>query len=184
MASFEDQVKNDYFEWLYNYGCKSRINSEISYKKLFMLLHDTDFEFYIRGDLSRAMDGIDLRYRFANSKRKRNAIDLIPILDDRPCSVLEMILALAIRCEETIMADTRYGDRTTQWFWNMLNTIGIGYMTDDRFDEKIANEKIYKFMERQYNPNGKGGLFYIPNCKEDLTNEEIWTQLCWYLEQF
>ena len=57
-------------------------------------------------------------------------------------------------------------------------------MNDKNYDEKIANNIIYNFLERQYKPNGKGGLFYIRNCEEDLRNVSIWTQLCWYLDNF
>ena len=180
MSTYEDQIKNDYFNWLYNYVCKGRINNSISYKKLFMLLHDIEFTFYIYNDLERARDGVDLRYRFAMLIDDESILDIL----DEPCSVLEMILALAIRCETTIMDDTRYGDRTSQWFWNMLTNLGIGYMTDDRFDGKVAAEKIYDFLEKRYEPNGKGGLFYIRDCKEDLRDVEIWTQLCWYLDNY
>ena len=95
-----------------------------------------------------------------------------------------MILALAIRCEETIMDNPDYGDRTGQWFWGMLSNLGLARMTDDVFNEKIAIARIYDFMERRYEPDGRGGLFYIRNCPEDLRNVEIWTQLCWYLDNF
>lgn len=180
MAPFEIQVKDKYFEWLYNYVCKGRINNSISYKNLFKLLHDTEFTFLIRDDLSRARDGVDLRYRFAILMDDEQVMNIL----DGPCSILEMMVALAIRCEETIMDDTRYGDRTSQWFWDMLRNIGLSYMTDDRFDEKVATEKIFRFLERRYEPNGKGGLFYIRDCKEDLREVEIFMQLCWYLENF
>lgn len=180
MISYEDQIKNEYFEWLYNYACKGRINDKISYRKLLMLMHDITFDFYIRNDMRRAIDGTDLRYRFAAVKHYDN---IGAILDD-PCSVLEMILALAIRIEENIMCDPAYGDRTGQWFWDMLSNIGLGRMTDDIFNEKVASQKLYNFMERQYSPDGKGGLFYIQNCDQDLANVPIWTQACWYLDKF
>lgn len=48
MTTFEDQIKNRYFEWLYNYVCRGRANNNISYKKLFNLLYETEFTFYIR----------------------------------------------------------------------------------------------------------------------------------------
>ena len=180
MTTYRNQIKDRYFDWLYNYVCKGRVNSRISYRKLFTLLHNIDFDFYIHNDVNRAMDGIDLRNRFAAVIHDEDVTD---VLDD-PCSVLEMILALAIRCEETIMDDPRYGDRTSQWFWDMLNNLGIGRMTDDIFDAKYVTKKIYIFMERQYDSNGKGGLFYIPGCKYDLRSVEIWSQLCWYLDNF
>lgn len=179
MTTFEDQIRNQYFEWLYNYVCRGRANS-ISYRKLFTLLHETEFTFYIRDDFNRARDGIDLRYRFENVVKDSRVID---ILDD-PCSVLEMMIALAIRIEETMMDDPRYGDRTNQWFWLMMSNLGLKYMTDDIFDEVKANDIIYTFLERQYSPDGKGGLFYIRNCEEDLTQIEIGTQVNWYLNKF
>ena len=108
---------------------------------------------------------------------------VIDILDD-PCSVLEMMIALAIRIEETMMDDPRYGDRTNQWFWLMMSNLGLKYMTDDVFDKVKANDIIYTFLERQYSPDGKGGLFYIRNCEEDLTQIEIGTQVNWYLNKF
>lgn len=178
--TYKDQIENEYFEWLYNYACKGKISERISYRKLFMLLHDIDFDFYIREDVNRAVDGIDLRNRFATIKGDPEISD---ILDDS-CSVLEMILALAIRCEETIMDNPEYGDRTGQWFWGMLSNLGLARMTDDVFNKKIATARIYDFMERRYEPDGRGGLFYIRNCPEDLRNIEIWTQLCWYLDNF
>ena len=176
----EDQVKNNYFNWLYNYACKGRIGNNISYKKLFKALYDTEFRYYLLRDSNRAADGVDLRYRYSISVNDERVLDIL----DEPCSVLEMILALAIRCEETIMDDTRYGDRTGQWFWNMLSNLGISYMIDEKFDEPIFNKIIYDFMVRRYSRDGRGGLFYIPNCSEDLRDVEIWTQLCWYLNNF
>ena len=39
------------------------------------------------------------------------------------CSVLEMMVALAICCEETYMDNPNIGNRTGQWFWNMVKNI-------------------------------------------------------------
>lgn len=180
MNLYEVQVVNDYFEWLYNYVCKGRVNNKVSYRKLFMFLHSKEFIYYIRNDVNRARDGADLRYRFAMLKDDEHLLKFL----EGPCSVLEMMVALAIRCEETIMDDTNYGDRTGQWFWNMLSNLGISFMTDDRFDYDFAEEKIFNFLERRYDPDGKGGLFYIKGCEDDLRDIEIWTQLCWYLDKF
>lgn len=180
MSTRVNEIKDRYFEWLYNYVCKGKVNNKISYRKLFRLLHDIDFDFYIYDDVNRAMDGVDLRNRFAAEIRDESASD---VLDDS-CSVLEMLIALAIKCEETIMDDPRYGDRTSQWFWGMLSNLGLNRMTDDIFNEQYATAKIYTFLERQYQPDGRGGLFYIRGCKEDLRTVEIWTQLCWYLNDF
>lgn len=180
MTSFENQVKNEYFEWLYNYVCKGRVNNTISYRKLLMTLHDIEFTFFVRNDINRAEDGIDLRYRFNTIMGYDDVSDIL----DGPCTVLEMMIALAIRCEETIMDNTGYGDRTGQWFWDMMSNLGIGRMTDDIFDKDFVKEKINDFLNRRYQPDGKGGLFYIKGCDDDLREIEIWIQLLWYLDNF
>lgn len=186
--SFEDQIRDEYFTWLYDYVCYGRAHSAISYKKLFMLLHDTEFVYVNYNDKNRAQDGIDLRYRFAMSKYDEpgTPVDVYTVTSilEGPCSVLEMMVALAIRCEETIMDDTRYGNRTGQWFWEMINNLDIGNMFDERFNRKIVEEKIQTFLARDYEPDGRGGLFYIKDCQDDLRNVEIWMQLLWYLYKF
>lgn len=177
---FQKGIEGEYFEWLYDYVCKGRTHSKVSYRLLFECLHRIEFTFSIHKDVNRARDGVDLRYRFAMLKDDEYIVDIL----DGPCSVLEMMVALAIRCEETIMDNTGYGDRTGQWFWDMMFNLGIGFMTDDIFDERVVEDKIYTFLERRYEPDGKGGLFHIKGCMDDLREFEIWTQLCWYLDKF
>ena len=177
----KNYIKNEYFEWLYEYVCGERFSKTISYRKLLMRLHDTKFRYTIPMDSNREEDGVDLRWRFAsryeNPKDQNYVMDCLIGL----CSVLEMMVALAIRCEENIMDDPNVGDRTGQWFWGMIRSLGLGDMTDDRFDRKFVDETIERFLNRDYEPNGKGGLFTIKNCKKDLRTVEIWYQLCWYL---
>ena len=96
--------------------------------------------------------------------------------------MLEMMLALAIRCEETIMDDPSKGDRTRQWFWGMINNLGLGAMTDNVFDRKEVKYIVDNFLNHKYERNGKGGLFTVRNIKRDLRRVDIWCQLCWYLD--
>lgn len=173
-------ISNDYFEWLYELVCKKRYAKEISYRKLLMFLHSTVFIYSISMDSNRADDGINLRYRFAHDKYISTS--LVESYLNEPCSVLEMMIALAIRCEETIMDDPSIGDRTSQWFWEMISNLGLRAMTDENFDKKYVQDVIYRFLHRDYEPNGKGGLFTIRNCDTDLRDVEIWIQLCWYLD--
>lgn len=172
-------VENEYFNWLYKKACGNRYPEQISYKKLLMYLHSKIFRYHILKDRNRAEDGISLRRRFTYDC---DTIEDADLYLTEPCSVLEMMLALAIRCEESIMDDFERRDRTTQWFWCMVTNLGIGSMTDDRFDKKLVNDAIERFLDGDYAPDGKGGLFYIRNCDTDLRYVEIWTQLLWYLD--
>ena len=177
-----NEIKNEYFNWMCELVCGDRYAVTISYRKLLMRLHDTEFTYLIERDSNRANDGMQLRYRFAISQGYKNSSDAIVNLLDGPCSVLEMMLALAIRCEETIMDDPNYGDRTAQWFWGMIGSLGLRCMTDEHFDEKYVESVVFRFLDRKYCSNGEGGLFIIDDPPRDLRDVEIWNQLSWYLD--
>lgn len=174
----KDYINNEYFEWMYNIICGGRFAKSISYRKVLMKLHDTEFKHPARKDRGRDSDGIKLRYRFPY---EQYGIEDIERYISGPCSMLEMMLALAIHCEESIMDNPAYGDRTAQWFWIMMNSLGLGSMADDLYDRDEVEFIIKRFLRREYEPNGRGGLFTIRHCKDDLRNVEIWTQMCWYL---
>ena len=175
--TLKDKIANEYFDWMFHLACNKRYSNTISYRKLFTHLHNTEFIFTIQRDVNRALDGIDLRHRFATAQ---NCEDLIEYLDG-PCSVLEMMIALSIRCEETIMDDPVIGDRTGQWFWNMITNLGLGAMIDSKYDKEEVDYILARFLNREYEPNGKGGLFTVRHCEDDLRTVEIWYQMCWYL---
>lgn len=175
-------LKKEYFEWLCEVACEERrLNPYISFIKLLTHLHDTEFTYLIRRDGNRAKDGMDLRYRFAVDCYPDDVDSVLDILGG-PCSILEMMVALAIRCEETITDDPAYGGRQGQIFWSMIVSLGLGSMLDTRYDEIYVNDVITTFLNRDYQPNGKGGLFTINNCDVDLRGAEIWHQMCWYLD--
>lgn len=167
-------IINAYFDWM----CK-KIDvdgTKANFSRLLSHLHNTEFIFSIPRDANRAEDGLGLRYRFAYET------GLPETQLEGPCSVLEMMVALVIRCEETIMDDPLVGDRTGQWFWGMIVNLGLGFMDNARFDVDFVNEVVTRFLYRRYEPNGRGGLFTIKDCPYDLREVEIWYQLNWYLD--
>lgn len=175
------ELQCDYFDWMYGLVCDTEHPTNLSYRKLLNFLHNMDFTYQIVMDSNRFEDGIELRYRYGYENNQDSPI-VSRNLDDRPCSVLEMLIALSIRLEEHIMDDPEIGDRTGQWFWNMLTNLGLGSMDDRKFNENYVEGIILRFLDREYEPNGKGGLFTIENCRYDLRTVEIWYQACWYLD--
>lgn len=176
-----DDILNAYFNWLYSAVCGDRRSRPVSFRRLMIKLHDTDFKYFVSRDENKAIDGMDLRYRFAVMSGYDHSSDVIVDILSGPCSVLEMMVALAIHCEEDIMDDPSYGDRTGQWFWNMIVNLGLGSMTDYNFDEEYIDEVLERFLNREYAPDGRGGLFTIRGCDADLRTVEIEYQLLWYL---
>lgn len=177
-----DDIHNEYFDWLYDWVCADNCVQGTSFRKLLACLHNIEFIFSISRDSNRAGDGMDLRRRFALEHRRDFDIITEYLDDGSPCSVLEMMVALAIRCEEQIMDDPAYGNRTSQWFWEMMINLGLGGMYDTNFDRDYVERVIYRFLNRDYEPDGRGGLFRIKYCDRDLRDVEIWYQLCWYLD--
>lgn len=176
-----DELNNSYFEWMYRLISDERCPKRVTYHKLLRYLHDTDFAYTIPMDGNRAEDGIDLRYRFGYENSYEDRI-IAACLDYRPCSILEMMVALAIRCEEHIMDDPDIGNRTGQWFWSMISNLGLKHMSDEKFDSEYVDSVISKFLNREYRRNGEGGLFKVENSRRDLRSAEIWYQMCWYLD--
>jgi len=178
----KDELINEYFNWIYRLVCDGKHIGRLSYRKLLACLHGIDFTYTVDMDGNREADGADLRYRFGYEQKYPDPL-IAAYLDDRPCSVLEMMVALAIRCEEHIMGDADIGDRTGQWFWDMLVNLGLNGMNDKKFDREYTESVISRFLNREYGKDGKGGLFTIENCKHDLRDVEIWYQMCWHLAE-
>ena len=176
----QNELKNLYFEWIYQLISTGGAAKRYSYRKLLKRLHETEFTFTNMMDTNREEDGENLRYRFAYEKSYDHRM-IADMIDTRPCSVLEMMAALALRCEENIMDDPETGSRIGEWFYGMIFSLGLSSMYDANFDREKVDGIVQRFLNRDYEPNGRGGLFTIENCKEDLRNVEIWCQMCWYL---
>lgn len=173
-----DDIANAYFDWLFDLVCEEDEYSEyISYRKLLMHLHTIEFTYVIPMDENRAADGQTLRYRFAHHYLGNDSVE--DCLEG-PCSIFEMMVALANRCEVEI-EDPEYGNRTGQWFWGMITNLGLGSMTDNRFDRAYVDKVIQRFLNREYERDGRGGLFRVRNPDRDLRDMEIFHQLCRYL---
>lgn len=176
----ELELCREYFDWMCQLVRHKQYNRRLSYNKLLNHLHNIDFQYILPMDGNRAEDGIDLRYRFGYEKEYEDSI-IASYLDSRPCSVLEMLIALAFRCEEHIMDDPDAGNRMGQWFWGMIVNLGLESMSDSQFNAAYVDDVVFRFMERKYKRNGEGGLFTIDRCKYDMRTVEIWYQLNWYL---
>ena len=177
----QHELVNDYFEWMYRLVCGEGGQS-LSFRKLLMRLYDLDYQYTLPMDENRWTDGVQLRYRYG---REHNIPDYVIAseLDTRPCSMLEMMLALSLRCEETIMTDNHFGNRTGQWFWNMIFSLGLGGETDRNFRASHVDAVVDRFNNRRYSPNGEGGLFRVNDRGINLLNMDIWYQMQAYINE-
>lgn len=178
----ERRLNYKYLDWMYDSMCNEKYSKKNTYRMLFEHLYEREFYYLIPMDSNRAEDGVDLRYQFGRKFGYSDPV-IAEFLDKRPCSVLEMMIALAFRCENQIMDNPDLGDRTGQWFWEMIVNLGLGHMNDSNFDRVYTDEIIDIFLERGYSRDGNGGLFKIENTKKDMRTIEIWYQMCCYLSE-
>lgn len=176
----DENMRRKYFEWLCGFVKPFVLNR--SYRFLMLHLFRTDFYAVIPMDENRASDGIELRYRFGREKRIRMS-DIANVLDVKDCSVLEMMVALSLRCEEQIVDEPDVGDRTRKLFWSMINNLGLNRMDDESYDSFEVEDRLDIFLNREYKPDGTGGLFKLRRTRHDLRNVEIWYQMMWYLSE-
>jgi len=174
-----------YFDWLCRFICDNQclyLHNGKNYSELLMFLHDIEFTYSLRLDENRYVDGIDFRRRFARDHYD-TCWDAEEEFKDIPCSVLEMMTALVVRCEEHIMCDSQYGDRTPLWFWSMINYLGLIDMYDGNFSENYAWYAVSTMLNRTYEYNGRGGLFVLRNPRMDMREADIWHQINWWFTE-
>ena len=168
-------VYNNFFTWIVE------IVDGYEYTDLLKIMFETEFYPVLPEDENRLIDGRDLIYRFGSDCN-------IPrhILDNKLgdyCSVLEMMVGLSIRIEETIMEDADFGNRTSMWFWIMVKSLGLYDMKDGNVDARHVKSVLETFLNRGYEPNGAGGLFTVIDANKDLRQVEIWYQMCMFFEK-
>ena len=181
------QINSLYFKWLCGLVCGETLETRRhDFKSLLHKLHNIPFTYsrMFSMDANREEDGTDLRYRFSYENNYDYRIVAVCI-DNKPCSVLEMMVALALRCEEQIMSDHECGNRTGLWFWKMIDNLGLDKMDEKHYDESLVEETVDIFLNREYERNGHGGnIFVVEDDACNLKAMEIWYQMNVYLRRY
>lgn len=167
-------ILNDYFDWLYFMVVGDPVNNH--YRRLLEMLHSMEFKYFVDYDENRAFDGMNLRWYYVDDGGDDKILRW-----KEPCTVLEMLIALAMNMDKTV-GDTEGELDIRHWFWMMLDNLDLAWMTDDKYDKTYIYGRVAMFLDRRYEPNGDGNIIYIPDCEEDLREVEIWWQMCWYLD--
>ncbi len=177
---------HNYYIWLLD---KIRIREHNENRMMCEYLFDYPFRWSVENDSNRAKDGILLREQFEEetgwpiSEYKEIGLNV-------PCSVLEMLIALAQAIENNIMYDPDFGDRTHMWFWIMVDNLGLTKATDDeiefgsRFGVPYMDYILDNWLERRFESDGFGSLFPLNGEKCDQRNQEIWYQSLAYFGRF
>ena len=178
---YANVLVDDYYIWLLDLIDNDKYDVN-DYTDVLDKLFRTEFYDLVDNDSNRIEDGFDLRNDFSEEIGEH----LYFVMDELPdfCSVLEMMIALARRMETDICYDENYGDRSAQWFWMMMENLGLIYQDNDHYDEDEVSEILDNFLERHYSKTGQGGLFSVKNGQIDMREIEIWYQMNYFLDEF
>lgn len=164
-----------YFNWMYSLAIGK---SRRFYRSLLLYLDSRTFTWSMRMDVNREKDGLNLRKRFVEEEG-----GTFTKPEGTPCSVLEMMVALCVRCEEQIMSNPDLGNRVPVWFMEMLRSMEIDDMVETYFDEIVAEEAVNRMLDREYDRDGHGGLFTCEESSKDMRRLEIWYQAMEYFNE-
>lgn len=166
--------ERDYLNWIID-----NVDVEYRYRNLLTVLHNIPFKWDVPLDRNRALDGIRLRKIFAKDFGGTEKD-----LDIGGCTVLEMLFALALEMENSLLQSAEFGDRTADWFWVMIYNLELGGFDDDHWtsgDDKIVRDRIELWLSKGYDSDGFGGLFPIRNPTVDQRTIDIWRQVNAYV---
>ena len=156
----------EYYDWLCD---MVDIQSHKNYSMLLSYLFDKEFFWTVKNDVNRAEDGKNLRHIFISETEFDDDLWV-----DEPCSVLEMLIALARRTSIDIMPDLEMD--ISYWFWQFLDNINALKMSNFSFEVS----KICEICDNLMQKSGKNELF----CVKKITQREKKVTEFWYLLQF
>lgn len=154
---------NTYITWLYDYmhvcdhpGCAYILDILLSVPYRYSLILDRNTEFY----------ALDLRRQFSEASGE-NAV-----FDEAGCTLLEALIAIAQRIQWNVFWDPDE-DRAYQWFWVMIDNLGLEQAHDPDQIIAICN----RLLDRTYSPDGQGALCgFLPDCHTDIREVPFYAQ--------
>lgn len=158
-------LENDYLDWIID-----ELNLINPKKTLMAGLNRVEFLWVIDNDRRRASDGIAFRERFPLFHKLSNKDQI------SPCTVLEMLAALAIRMDKEWIGNARK-NRAFIPFQDMVRNLGL---TSNRWTGKYFND-VNAWMLRRFSPDGLGSIFPLRHPDGDQTEKEIWMQMIRYI---
>ena len=174
MEGHELAVVNRYYIWLLD---KVNFDKHQDMSKLLQYLHNKEYTWDIWTDEDRAEDGFALRRLF---EKETDYLDYSPL--EKPCSVLEMLVAFADRIDKDVM-DEEYG--LPYWFWIMIENLGLIECTDEVFEAKKVNSVLDNWLNGLTKNDFKSGIFTVKSGKKSEDSTDEWFRMQkWIAERY
>lgn len=147
-----------------------------NYTELLNRLWETPFTCRNDRDVNRIADGKWLRYEYAYQTGLPYSIVEESSLSVKQCSILEMMVALAKKMEDSLL-DNWIEKRIHVWFWRMIGSLGLESYTDWHWRVDEVDYILDNFLNLRYSADGQGSLFTIYEIGYDARAHEIWEQM-------
>ena len=173
-----------YYDWLTD---EIDIDDKVNlYEHLLEYLFNTDFVWLksIPLDENRAIDGVDLRKKYAKMLGQNDGNLLLNLMENKPCSLLEMFVAFADRMTQLVNTLSK-----ESFFWMFIDNLGLGWATEYDFDIDIVAEILNDFMFGTVQEKKKKGHENPPvlfPCREvyNNLNSDLFLQANLYLKSY
>ena len=143
-------------------------------------------------DVNRASDALEFRKWFIMKYPgwPKDAIRDMAYMEGQP-SVLEVLIGIANRIwfvEYGLRKDIPEGSQffNTKVTWELIGNLKLD-ISDHAWtdaDDVDAWFKVNRWLDRSFEPDGKGGLFPLTNPKKDQRKVEFWYQMqAWLIEK-
>lgn len=171
MKTSNRRIKRDlpYFDWLV---IKVEGNKHLG---LLNIAFDMPFISLIPNDENRIQDGLELRKEWFKKYGTDFDIDF-----NQQSNLFEVLVALSIRIEGVTSDVDNRRYTAKYWFWKMIENLGLnGYDYTHLTPSGIENirETFLAMINREYQPNGQGGLFPFREVDRDQRDVELWYQM-------
>lgn len=155
------------------------------YEHLLERLFETDFIWLesIPLDENRMTDGLNLRKNYAKMLSGNDGNLLLNLLENKQCSLLEMLIAFAERLTEILTLER------AAFFWLFIDNLGLGWATEYDFDIDIVDGILKDFMFGTVHGNEPKGNENPPvlfPCREvyNNLNSDLFLQANLYLKSY
>lgn len=182
------KIQEKYNEWMYSIIFGKDYTSRNYNLAVLEALNNVPFEYSMDLDANRQKDAQDLRYIFGQENDIHPA-EICASLDTRAPSILEVMVSLIYRVKTTILCDFDSSEMPSnkEIFEHMIWSLGLSrYVGNCDFSTNVLNAEVARVSQslfaRDYNYNGRGGLFTVENPRDDMRVTDIWYQFMWYLD--
>lgn len=172
-----EELWDDYLQYLIWRGGLQKMTR---YSRLFEILHDIKFTWVIERDDNREDDGVELRddYDIPDGYSEEEDEAFMA----HWCSVLEMMIGLAIRVDDEFIGDPAE-EHPEDFFMEMIENLGLNIYKGNRYREDDVIKIVRRWLNREFDRKGNGSPFPVRRDRRDQRKLEIWDQMNSYINE-